>query len=281
MFKPVSGKLDVPALEREQIEAWRERDTMARYLARNERLGAALQLPGRPDHRQQPDGRPPRLGPHLQGPVPALPHHARRASSATRTASTARGSGSRSRSRRSSASTPSGTSRRSASTEFVEQCKERVHALRRRPDGAVDAPRLLDGLGQLATTRTVDENNYTIWHFLKDCHERGWIYKGHDVMPWCPRCGTGISEQEIVTEGYHETAPDATVRLPQVPAARRPSESLLVWTTTPWTLAGNVAAAVHPELTYVQVEAATAGALLSRRARQPRADAASTRCSAR
>jgi isoleucyl-tRNA synthetase len=46
-----------------------------------------------------------------------------------------------------------------------------------------------------------DENNYTIWHFLKTCHEKGWIYKGHDVMPWCPRCGTGISEHEIVTEG--------------------------------------------------------------------------------
>ena len=49
-----------------------------------------------------------------------------------------------------------------------------------------------------------DENNYTIWHFLKTGHERGWIYKGHDVMPWCPRCGTGLSEHEIVTEGYQE-----------------------------------------------------------------------------
>ncbi len=49
-----------------------------------------------------------------------------------------------------------------------------------------------------------DENNYMIWHFLKTCHEKGLIYKGRDVMPWCPRCSTGLSEHEIVTEGYVE-----------------------------------------------------------------------------
>jgi len=60
-----------------------------------------------------------------------------------------------------------------------------------------------------------DENNYQIWSFLKRCHERGWIYKGHDVMPWCTRCATGISQHEIVTEGYIErTDPGLTVRFP-------------------------------------------------------------------
>ncbi len=90
-----------------------------------------------------------------------------------------------------------------------------------------------------------------IWHFLKTCHERGWIYKGHDVMPWCPRCGTGISEHEIVTEGYQDrTHLSVFVKFPlldQVNAA------LIAWTTTPWTLAANVAAAVNPELTYLEV----------------------------
>ena len=47
-----------------------------------------------------------------------------------------------------------------------------------------------------------NENNYMIWTFLKRCQERGWLYKGRDVMPWCPRCATGISQHEIVTEGY-------------------------------------------------------------------------------
>ncbi len=96
-----------------------------------------------------------------------------------------------------------------------------------------------------------DENNYMIWQFLKRCHERGWIYHGTDVMPWCARCGTGLSQHEIATEGYRELEHRSpTLRFPLV---GRPSESLLVWTTTPWTLAANVAAAVGPDLTYVKV----------------------------
>src|SRR3989344_3657416 len=49
-----------------------------------------------------------------------------------------------------------------------------------------------------------DENNYWIWKFLKKCHERGLIYKGHDSVPWCPRCGTAISQHEMLTEDYKE-----------------------------------------------------------------------------
>ena len=96
-----------------------------------------------------------------------------------------------------------------------------------------------------------DENNYTIWMFLKTCWEKGWVYKGHDTMPWCPRCATGLSEHEIVTEGYREVT--HTSVYVKFPLLERPGESLLVWTTTPWTLPGNVAAAVHPELTYLKV----------------------------
>jgi isoleucyl-tRNA synthetase len=95
------------------------------------------------------------------------------------------------------------------------------------------------------------ENNYMIWTMLKRCWEKGWLYKGTDVMPWCPRCATGISQHEIVTEGYRElTHPSVTVRFP---LRGRENESLLIWTTTPWTLTSNVAAAVGPELTYVKV----------------------------
>ena len=97
-----------------------------------------------------------------------------------------------------------------------------------------------------------NENNYNIWTALKKCHEQGWIYKGTDVMPWCARCGTGISQHEIVTEGYQELT-HASVFL-RFPLRNRPGEDLLIWTTTPWTLTSNVAAAVHPELPYVLVE---------------------------
>jgi isoleucyl-tRNA synthetase len=95
-----------------------------------------------------------------------------------------------------------------------------------------------------------NENNDLIWGFLAECHRRGWIYKGHDSMPWCPRCGTGLSQMEM-NEGYAEREdPGLTVRFPLVD---RPGEALLVWTTTPWTLAANVAAAVGPDLRYVKV----------------------------
>ena len=95
-----------------------------------------------------------------------------------------------------------------------------------------------------------NENNDLIWGFLAECHRRGWLYKGHDSMPWCTRCGTGISQMEM-NEGYQDREdPGLTVRLPLVD---RPGESLLVWTTTPWTLTANVAAAVGPELAYVRV----------------------------
>jgi len=95
-----------------------------------------------------------------------------------------------------------------------------------------------------------NENNDLIWGFLAECHRRGWLYKGHDSMPWCARCGTGMSQHEM-TEGYRDRQdPGLTIKLPLVD---RPGESLLAWTTTPWTLTSNVAAAVEPDLRYVKV----------------------------
>jgi isoleucyl-tRNA synthetase len=95
-----------------------------------------------------------------------------------------------------------------------------------------------------------NENNDLIWGFLAECHRRGWLRKGHDTMPWCARCGTGISQMEM-NEGYRDREdPGLTLRFPLLD---RPGEALLVWTTTPWTLTSNVAAAVGPELRYVKV----------------------------
>jgi len=96
-----------------------------------------------------------------------------------------------------------------------------------------------------------NENNYLIWSFLAECHRRGWLYKGHDSMPWCARCGTGISQHEM-TEGYADREdPGLTVKFPLLD---RPGEALLVWTTTPWTLTSNVAAAVGENLRYIKVK---------------------------
>ena len=97
-----------------------------------------------------------------------------------------------------------------------------------------------------------DENNYTIWHFLKKLYDRGLIYKGHDVMPWCPRCGSAMSEHEIATEGYKDLT-HKTVFV-KFKLKDKENESLLVWTTTPWTLAANTAAAVNVDMDYVKVK---------------------------
>ncbi len=95
-------------------------------------------------------------------------------------------------------------------------------------------------------------NNYTIWYFLKKCYERGLIYKGTDVMPWCARCGTAISDMEIATEGYQELTHKAV--FVRFPLKDRKDEYLLVWTTTPWTLTSNTGVAVHPNFIYVKVK---------------------------
>ncbi|HQZ91255.1 MAG TPA: isoleucine--tRNA ligase [Thermomicrobiales bacterium] len=131
---------------------------------------------------------------------------------------------------------------------FVNLCKERV----RKYSGiqTEQTKRLGNFMDWDNSYYTMsDVNNYTIWHFLKTCHERGWIYKGDDVMPWCPRCGTGLSEMELV-EGYQDrTHRSVYVEFPLVDE----DAALLVWTTTPWTLTSNVAAAVRPDLDYVKI----------------------------
>jgi isoleucyl-tRNA synthetase len=94
-----------------------------------------------------------------------------------------------------------------------------------------------------------DTNIEYIWRFLKLVHEQGWLYLGHRSTDWCPRCGTSLSQHELSQAGvYQERAdPSLFVRLPLVD---RRGEALVVWTTTPWTLPANVAAAVRPDAEY-------------------------------
>jgi len=133
--------------------------------------------------------------------------------------------------------------------KFVEECKAR--ACKYADLQAEQSKRLGYWMDWTDSYYTMsDENNYGIWAFLKKCFEKGLIYKGVDVMPWCPRCGTGISQMEM-NEGYREV-PHTSVFI-KLPLRERKGESLLVWTTTPWTLSSNVAAAVRPDMTYVKV----------------------------
>src|SRR6202521_3575900 len=146
--------------------------------------------------------------------------------------------------------------------KFVQACKDRVNTYARvQTEQSIRLGYWMDWdrtdadwakpPGQRRSYFTMsDENNYTIWTFLKKCHNRGLVYRGLDAMPWCPRCSVGLSQMEM-SEGYQRVAHRAV--FVRFPLRGRPAENLLVWTTTPWTLTSNVAAAVNPTLTYLKV----------------------------
>jgi isoleucyl-tRNA synthetase len=90
-----------------------------------------------------------------------------------------------------------------------------------------------------------DTNIEYIWRFLKVVHERGWLYLGHRSTEWCPRCGTSLSQHELSQAGVYQERADPSLFV-RFPLLDRAGEKLVIWTTTPWTLPANVAAAVHP-----------------------------------
>ncbi|HEV2373780.1 MAG TPA: class I tRNA ligase family protein [Streptosporangiaceae bacterium] len=92
-----------------------------------------------------------------------------------------------------------------------------------------------------------DTNITYIWKFLQIIHERGWLHRGHRPTEWCPRCGTSISAHELVGNYVDRADPSLAVRFPLLD---RPGDAIVIWTTTPWTLPANVAAAVRPDAEY-------------------------------
>ncbi len=138
--------------------------------------------------------------------------------------------------------------------KFVEMCKERV----RKYSGIQtdQTKRLGNFMNWDHSYFTMsDENNYMIWYFLKVVFEKGWMYKGNESVPWCPRCQTAISQHEMLTEDYKELVHDSIFI--EFPIVGREKEYLLVWTTTPWTIPANIAVAVDKDLDYALVEGST------------------------
>src|SRR5919202_3622210 len=91
----------------------------------------------------------------------------------------------------------------------------------------------------------------SVWWSLKQVHVKGLLVEDHRVAPYCPRCGTGLSDHEVA-QGYESiTDPSVYVRLPVTSGEWAGKADLLVWTTTPWTLPSNTAVAVHPDVSYV------------------------------
>ncbi|MCF8552634.1 MAG: isoleucine--tRNA ligase [Candidatus Planktophila sp.] len=95
----------------------------------------------------------------------------------------------------------------------------------------------------------------SVWWSLKEIWKKGLLVQDHRVAPYCPRCGTGLSDHELA-QGYETvTDPSVFVRFPITSGELVAlNASLLVWTTTPWTLVSNTAIAVHPDVEYVAIE---------------------------
>ncbi len=133
--------------------------------------------------------------------------------------------------------------------KFVEKCKERVLKYSKiQTEQSIRLGQWMDWQNSYYTMS--DENNYSIWSFLKKCKEKKLLYKGVDVVPWCYRCGTAISQHEILTEDYKEVSHDSIYI--KYPVRGKENTYFLAWTTTPWTLPGNAAIAIDPNKGYVE-----------------------------
>jgi len=135
--------------------------------------------------------------------------------------------------------------------KFVNMCKERVMKFSKiQTEQSKRLGYWMDWDNSYYTMS--DENNYTIWKFLKKLYTEGKIYRGTDVVPWSGRSGTSYSQMEII-EGRKLVAHRSVfVRFPLIDTE---NEYLLVWTTTPWTLTSNIAAAVNINLDYIKLKA--------------------------
>jgi isoleucyl-tRNA synthetase len=135
---------------------------------------------------------------------------------------------------------------------FNERCRASVFAYLKEWDRLTE--RIGFWLDLEHAYRTLDESYIeSVWWALARIHARGLLYEGHKVVPYCPRCETTLSSHEVAL-GYSDVVDSSVfLKLPITGAHPPGKEQLLVWTTTPWTLPGNVAVAVSPTATYAKV----------------------------
>jgi isoleucyl-tRNA synthetase len=139
--------------------------------------------------------------------------------------------------------------------EFARKCREKV---------IWSATELTSGSKRLGQWMDWGNDYYTfsdtnieyIWRFLSVMHKRGWLYQGYRSTEWCPRCGTSMSQHELSQADVYREKTDPSIYV-RFPLRERPGEGLVIWTTTPWTLPANVAAAVKPDAEYILREDGT------------------------
>jgi len=132
---------------------------------------------------------------------------------------------------------------------FIIKCKESVFEYERQWRELTEAIAYWTDLDDPYITL---DNDYiqSVWHILATIHEKGLLYRGHRVSPYCPCCQTTLSSHEVA-QGYEDVKDlTATAKF----KLKETGEYALAWTTTPWTLPANVALAVHPELEYVRAK---------------------------
>ena len=134
--------------------------------------------------------------------------------------------------------------------KFNELCRKSVFEYIQDWEKLTDRIAFWVDLGDAYVTYT-NEYIESVWWILKTFWERDLLFKGYKIVPYCPRCGTPLSDHEVAMGYADATDPSVFIRLPLMD---KPDTSLLVWTTTPWTLPANVAVAAHPDIDYVTVE---------------------------
>ncbi len=97
-----------------------------------------------------------------------------------------------------------------------------------------------------------DDYIESVWWALKEIYKKGLLYKGHKIVPYCPRCGTALSSHEVA-QGYKDVKETSVVA--RFPVKGRKNTFILAWTTTPWTLPSNVALCMNPDESYVEIAA--------------------------
>ncbi|MFT7667889.1 MAG: isoleucyl-tRNA synthetase [Planctomycetota bacterium] len=138
--------------------------------------------------------------------------------------------------------------------EFNQKCRESVWTYRKEWEELSE--RIGYWLDYDKPYVTYDESFVeSVWHILARFHEHGLVYQGQRVVPYCGRCGTGLSSHEIGQPGVYQDIldPSVTVRFKLREQEGEETESILAWTTTPWTLPSNVALAVNPKVEYARV----------------------------
>ena len=143
---------------------------------------------------------------------------------------------------------------------FIKQCKQSVWKYKS------EWEKMSDRVGYWVDMDhpyvTYDDNYIeSEWWALKEMHKKGLLYKGHKIVPYCPRCGTALSSHEVA-QGYKLVKENSVVARFKVKG--KENLYILAWTTTPWTLPSNVALCVNPDEPYVQIESDGAQYILAK-----------------